>query len=470
MKIVFVICVVVCLSEILCQNLNPDFQSDTSNSGDEFNLYDHGRLLDKIDDNKRVEANDRSFPSVIDINKNDQEELRKQSLKEFLESFAKKYNAKKNTNERPGENNLAQNLEEPSQSYTEHANIRDKSINNWSLLGVNRHKNPYDDKMGWVSLEPIPWSISKISKWQSKYKPSTEMPWDDHGAISSQRPYLQDDQDYDRPVSITPPSPYHYHRPTQSSDRYDTNIYDHIEISRPRPTFTTISSRPTAYYENKVHVQAHLPSYNWYGSTTMRPNGHKRKNCNDHNEQIITDGLPSNFPSNTYDHIRRKSTEKEIQTESHPFNGEGEWVLLSTTKGYKHPRNGQRSLSSDLSIKPVHTLRTSKGIQLTVLPPLKGSNVNMTTSHGGLLQVESTFESVEQAKQKFDKKQHTLKVKSKRKRRRTKKNGNSVTQKDSQNRQTTPHYGDPGAVMAAVGAGMIPATMAMMMPMALSGG
>lgn len=77
----------------------------------------------------------------------------------------------------------------------------------------------------------------------------------------------------------------------------------------------------------------------------------------------------------------------------------------------------------------------------------------MTTSHGGLLQVESTFESVEQAKQKFDKKQNVLKVKGKRKRRKPNKKGNQDPTNDSGTKRVDsgPQYGDPGAVMAAVG-------------------
>lgn len=76
----------------------------------------------------------------------------------------------------------------------------------------------------------------------------------------------------------------------------------------------------------------------------------------------------------------------------------------------------------------------------------------MTTSHGGLLQVESTFESVEQAKQNFDKKQGTLKIKAKRKRRKTyKKNANKPVENASQKLEGAPQFADPGAVMAAVG-------------------
>lgn len=76
----------------------------------------------------------------------------------------------------------------------------------------------------------------------------------------------------------------------------------------------------------------------------------------------------------------------------------------------------------------------------------------MTTSHGGLLQVESTFESVEEAKQNFDHKQNSLKIKAKRKRRKPlKKNANKGVESSSQNVGIVPQYADPGAVMAAVG-------------------
>lgn len=49
------------------------------------------------------------------------------------------------------------------------------------------------------------------------------------------------------------------------------------------------------------------------------------------------------------------------------------------------------------------TMTTHKMVKLTVLPPLKGSKVNMTTSHGGLLEVESSFQTVDEAKKEYHK-------------------------------------------------------------------
>jgi len=44
---------------------------------------------------------------------------------------------------------------------------------------VKRNKyygsSTYEDRNGWVTLEAIPWSKSKISKWQAN--PSTQRPW-----------------------------------------------------------------------------------------------------------------------------------------------------------------------------------------------------------------------------------------------------------------------------------------------------
>ena len=46
----------------------------------------------------------------------------------------------------------------------------------WSLLKSQHHKHPYDDHKGWVTLEPVPWSSSHVSKWQSNVQPGR--PWD----------------------------------------------------------------------------------------------------------------------------------------------------------------------------------------------------------------------------------------------------------------------------------------------------
>ncbi|KAH1028041.1 uncharacterized protein LOC109543984 [Dendroctonus ponderosae] len=447
--------------------LRRSFGEATVADGDSLKVEDPGSLWDKSG-SERSENGHRSIHTNSNFNSHEDQEL---SLKDFLETYAKTHIRRPTYSEDASSQSLDKLIQEDDASGMS----KDKPKSSWALMNAQKHKHPYEDRKGWVSLDPIPWSVSKISKWQSKYKPSTEGPWDEHIQISSQRPYLQedDDADFNRPVSITPPNAYMYHRPTESSDRYDS-FYDHG--SRPRPTpAPTIYPRPTAFYGHKVQVEAHYPS-NSHSSTGRPYSYHNQKNCNRPNhpfhDDIITDGMPSNFPqANPYDFLRRQGTELEMQSENHSPKGEGEWVLLSTTKGYKPPRNQrQRSLTLGSTSEPTQILRASRGVRLTVLPPLKGSSVNMTTSHGGLLQVESTFESVEEAKQNFDHKQNGLKIKAKRKRRKPlKKNANKGVESSSQNVGIVPQYADPGAVMAAVGAGMIPATMAMMVPMAMAG-
>ncbi|RZC43157.1 hypothetical protein BDFB_000506 [Asbolus verrucosus] len=275
-------------------------------------------------------------------------------------------------------------------------------------------------------MEPVPWSISKVSKWESKYKPSSK-PWDD---------------DYDAEETLTTHLRPSWNKPT--------NNYDIYYLDNKATSIKPIFANPTAIYGQKVH-------------TDYNKKYHKHdENCHhnplqDDDADIITDGLPANFPQQ-YEANRRKGT--EIYPDTHPFSGEGDWVLLSTTKGYKHPQQKQRALQ----INP-ESIGAHRSVRLTVLPPLKNSKVNMTTSHGGLLQVESTFQTVEQAHKQYTKKERL-------KKKRPQQANKPIRQKfitptlTTTRRNTQP---DSSTVLAAVGAGMIPATMAMLVPMALGG-
>lgn len=296
-------------------------------------------------------------------------------------------------------------------------NVRNKNKNSdessekpksWDLLHYQNHNHPYDDKKGWVSMEPVPWSVSKISKWQSNYRPTNPKPWDDYNTQETQQAH-----------------------PWSKPPNYDVFYLD----SKPSST---------AVYSQKVHV------------TTNRYQHKHDENCKHtrpYDSDIITDGRPANFPHQPYEAARRKST--ELHPDNHPFSGDGEWVLLSTTKGYKYPQQQQRSLQVNPESVGAH-----RSVRLTVLPPLKNSKVNMTTSHGGLLQVESSFQTVEQAQKQYHKKQKLKKKPVKAAPVKV------LTPRFTTTRRNSP---DSSAVLAAVGAGMIPATMAMLVPMALGG-
>lgn len=334
--------------------------------------------------------------------------------------------------------NYAQKLVKPAAEET--VNRPDEARNRFG--GYSQKQNrPFDDRKGWVSLEPVPWSVSKISKWQSHYKPQ-----------ENQNPWSDDDS---RP-NFNTYKPYYKPKPTS----YYTNQEDD-QFFNSKPTHS-------AFHVQKVEVVNH----------GQRPHHQSEENC-DH-DGIITDGLPSNFPDHQEDSNRRRGTTETLPV-THPFSGDGEWVLLSTTKGYKYPKPKSRERSLNINAD-ANSIGVHRSVRLTVLPPLKNSKVNMTTSHGGMLQVESTFQTVEQAQKQFAKKQK-LKLKQKlvsttrRPHKVLRPQGHSTESSEIDARPAlstttvtrTNNAPDTSAVLAAVGAGMIPATMAMLLPIAMGG-
>ena len=100
---------------------------------------------------------------------------------------------------------------------------------------------------------------------------------------------------------------------------------------------------------------------------------------------------------------------------------------------------------------PFLKLICSVQVRLTVLPSVNGTNT--TTSHGGLLEVEKTFKTVDQSQKEYEANKEKLT-------RPTFVNKRPI-------RNTFMRRPSNSALLAAVGAGMLPATMAMMIPMML---
>lgn len=360
----------------------------------------------------------------------------------------------------------------------------------WNRLKVKQHKHPYDDKDGWVTLEPVAWSTSKISKWKPNVKKQKPNHWnEDEDRFPTDDRFHNDDrfQNDDR-----------FH----SDDRFTStqesgNNYNYIPQKRPSP------SRP-GYINNKLHLateyeseipskplwakpqQATYPS-SWANDEGRRPH---KPNC-DHQENyadddtvfygmsdsVMTDHRPPNFPyeyealhqsaSSSQKRPFRRPTqvvysggpEYENDRVSRPPNGDGQWVLLSTTKGYRNKKR-QRSLNPTADDRAdVSTMTSHQAVALTVLPVDK-AHTNMTTSHGGLLEVEKSFQTVEESKRDMDKK-NDLDVAMTQFRPVLTKN-RLIKRKIVSN--VSP---DSTTLLAAVGAGMVPATMAMVVPMML---
>lgn len=485
--------------------------------------FEHRTLKPDVISNR----NDR-FPTGLD------EEDNSEKLKKFLNSYAQ--NVKK-VNVQVDNSNVQENDDQlhlsdkyvdiPSEEHAVDENRgKPEKSKSWNLLHFDKIQQRPQDNKGWVSMDAVPWSVSKISKWHGKpkkdkyqnqqqnnhgYYDQSNRPYNDRFQVGSQEEFPR--PNYPKPIR---PNGVIGHRPNGYYDDplEEGDIEDPVDddyYNNRRPSFP----RPSATYGHKVNLHT-VQSYGHSGNGNKRP---FKDNCNNnqHNHHnpghssfgnvpddgIITDGLPANFPEHDYGNRRRgvggdSSASGTISTSAtHPFKGEGEWVLLSTTKGYKYPKNPrQRSLRfsdsvSDGGDNSLQTMNTHKSVRLTVLPPLDDGRINMTTSHGGLLQVDGTFESVEEAQKQHAKRQR-LKLRPQRRPvkvrpqlgelepYRTKKtqalrqpvssqyqiqNGDNIVSESVQSSSVS----DSSAVLAAVGAGMIPAGMALLVPMAMSG-
>lgn len=351
------------------------------------------------------------------------------------------------------------------ENQSDSASIDGKSKAHWSLIHAQHHNHPYDDRDGWVTLEAIPWSSSKISKWQSSNIGNKRPHWDN-------RPPSQDW------ISDKPSKPW-------EKPQYDDKPMD-WQYEKPLKPQYLVSNRPIddswsqeANHKPALHLERPVGDYNYKPT-----HEHHQQWITSNHPDVITEGTPENWPvpvhrpggsgtfkpwapqeldythhqhqyddSYKYEANRRPPTPVVYhdggRPQNYPESGEGEWVLLSSTKGYSKPirhHSYQRALT--LNPRPITSTRS---VKLTVLPALNGT-ANTTTSHGGLLEVESTFQTVEEA-QRAD----------------AFKRIENDTKPVAIRFISTPvkPKGDGRAVLAAVGAGMLPATMALLVPMML---
>ncbi|XP_073982307.1 uncharacterized protein [Rhodnius prolixus] len=318
---------------------------------------------------------------------------------------------------------------------------KSQSSKSWQLMQAQTHKHPYDDRTGWVSLEPVPWSASQVQKWEPNNRPQVPH-WSESNNQQHQTSWNRPNSWQDRPWNKKPTYEY-----------------------KPSPKPTNWNDYPTT-------------SSHW----------------NSGNPDIITDSGPSHFPlpeptkkpswydrpqsgynNDREDHPNHHHHHDNRHPPTHPSEGDGRWVLLSSTKGYSVPHRSrayQRALFINAKTPPDQTstpsLKSHRSVRLTVLPALNGTT-NTTTSHGGMLEVEKTFQTVDEAQREHAAKMMHLEAM----------NQGKVAQPAEVKRIGTttlkiyPVKADASlqaksnAMLAAVGAGMIPATMAMLVPMVL---
>lgn len=315
-------------------------------------------------------------------------------------------------------------------SYDSHRNRRPGASGN--------NNNAYKDRDGWVTLEAVPWSSSSVSKWYAygnKNKDDRRRPSSGGYGSSFDRPY-------------------------GSSSRPDKFPYDDVDdderyYNRPRPGQIDRDSRPNVYStwtKPQPMGRPPRPQYN-YGDSGMfnsggdkffdRPSSISHTGGRPWGDDIITDNGPSNFPgsgggggsssgagyystkhqnddfdeSDDGDHYRPSGSSIHNSYQSRPNEGNGEWVLISTTKGYQipggHRQHGKRAMSLSQSgvTQNAPSIVAHKAVKLTVLPALapNPNNFNKSsafstdnhkpsiiTSHGGLLEVGGNDQTVDE--------------------------------------------------------------------------
>ncbi|XP_050069082.1 uncharacterized protein LOC126557380 [Anopheles maculipalpis] len=377
------------------------------------------------------------------------------------------------------------------------------------------HKNhPWNIKDGWVTLEAVPWSESKVSKWHAtgsvselnknspgkvttmqldkywntdseetpKYKPVATS--GSIGASSYYHGEADDDYGYGSPVnrlpssSIVTPTESFYNRRHPTATLYS----ERPDADRNRPPSASSSSQPQhldSWYDQQQQQQLHAS--NPYDSMKAyhEHQGSAYPTPSTPNRDIITDGRPANFPKFSQDRPGQQQQQgygadntpqsQRVRPVSYPDRGNGEWVLISTTKGYQYPkrRHGQRAITFSPATSTSH-----QTVKLTVLP-MKNA-IDMTTSHNGLIEVSSSTQTVEDAvKQQKSKRKGqthpgttpTISLVGHKKKKHSSGGSSASSQTFSLMRRDATQ--DSSAVLAAVSAGMVPATMAILAPMVL---
>ncbi|XP_026298530.1 uncharacterized protein LOC100578345 isoform X3 [Apis mellifera] len=232
--------------------------------------------------------------------------------------------------------------------------------------------NSYDDRNGWVTLEAIPWSKSKISKWQATPStqrpwPEVNKPWDKPGkpwtSDYSVRPIYENNKPwYEKPKPSWPengqndkpawqkpnrPSPYYTEKPEETQaqkwppERPSWNKYTD------RPSLNTdiiTDNRPANFPSNWNRPQPTKPSYQYLDRYPDKYQGEEGNDWHDFPTRL--EDRPTPRPTTTerptaFSHYQYVNNHPQ----SYPGNGDGQWVLLSTNRGYSKSR--QRSIKID---------------------------------------------------------------------------------------------------------------------------
>ncbi|XP_011504458.1 PREDICTED: uncharacterized protein LOC105367438 isoform X2 [Ceratosolen solmsi marchali] len=275
---------------------------------------------------------------------------------------------------------------------TDVLSVLNDTIKKHKLYNADSHGD--NRNSGWVTLDAIPWSKSKISKWQAN--PTTQGPWPDtqpwdkpnfnkpwNSEFPSKPPTYESNKPWQN--KLTKPhwsdnSPTASNKPWYSQerprpvqqqhdrpsypaiDKYEDNPNQAEKWPPERPTWDQYTKLP--YPSSDIITDngpSNFPSSNWE-KPGERPGyiHHTESNVNEHGGWNDRNDFSNNNkfgrPSNEdgyydrphFSHYQYPSTNDHPS--NHPSSGDGQWVLLSTNRGYSKTR--QRSIKLDGIVDP----------------------------------------------------------------------------------------------------------------------
>lgn len=355
--------------------------------------------------------------------------------------------------------------------------------------------NKFDDRKyerpnsGWVTMDVMPWSTSKVSKWQGHVQRLPNRPQSDHS-----RPDYVSMDDFDDRFQHSSQS-YHqnsYHRPNRPSYN-DFDDVDRFSSSSAANHHQQEPQRPPPPHRNQNKYHENKPSYYDY-QTSQSLSSHQYHSPpppDKHTDiyrpwggDIITDNRapdfpdhPSSYPNSnrrpgdsSYDNYgneyRPYQSNKSTRPTASPDSGNGDWILVSTTKGYHRPRHGQRAVA--VKTQP---LSSHKHVHMSATAAEKPQSSHQSSTfsfdseshYNNNNQDQSAEQSLHSsAAQRPNKKLSSMEDQQQQQQQQQKKKQQKKVVKKVMSIQN-PGV-DSSAVLAAVGAGMVPATMAMLMP------
>jgi hypothetical protein len=223
---------------------------------------------------------------------------------------------------------------------------------NYRPNGNYNGNHPYNKNNGWVTLDAVPWSKSKVSKWQSNVKRYGQQPQGNYN--------YQNGNNYG-----PPPRPSSSHRPSSggSSNNYDYDYNggnndndDYYSSSRPsRPTFHNNQFYGSGYQQSSRPPPPPPPQDNFYQSSHHHSssshhhhnggggsNEYEHRPPSNNRPEIITDNRPSNFPSHNEEHQRPSYGQRpNYQHQENSYHGGNYHSYKEGPPPQTYPHNGK---------------------------------------------------------------------------------------------------------------------------------